>query len=309
MEILSLTPEEYAAEFDRYAPHIYNKVDFAELNRGKVRGLHYLSFHSRSARAGIILGEREQGYFSPFSAPFGGMTLRGRQSIEQVCKASGALCRWLRDRGAQADITLPPAFYSSSVAIQGAAFGETGRLMWHDINYHLRLDLPGREAASRFTVHGRNGRNSAMRHKYSTRLLDPASPTDIARAYTIIEANHSALGHPLRMSLDEVIRTAPLTDSLFIIMEMDGIDAAAAMINPAADGIGQVIYWGDHPDARQWRPMNLFATEVIDIARDSGFSILDIGPASESGLPAIGLCRFKESIGCIPSLKPRYRLE
>ena len=56
MQIERLSPDEYAKT---YTPqHVFNSVDFTELNRNKTEDLHYLSIHDTKHRFGIILGER-----------------------------------------------------------------------------------------------------------------------------------------------------------------------------------------------------------------------------------------------------------
>jgi len=311
MEIFSIEPEEYAAEFDRYAPHVYNTVGFNLHNAAKTERLHFLALADRKLRFGLIAGERDGELRSPFSAPFGGLTARSRQSVEHLYAAAEALKRYATRKEMTLAITLPPPIYAPSLtAGQAAALGSVGLLQAPDLNYHVELDFTPGDAASKLTSsRSRNGRNVAMRNGRLIRMFDHTDRAGARRAYNVIEANHLALGHPLRMSFDEVMATAPLTGSRFLVMEQQGQDVAAAMINEPAAGIGQVIYWGDHPSARASHPMNLFATDVMEWALEHSMTRLDIGPSSELGKPAMGLCRFKESIGCALTLKRSIIIE
>jgi len=49
--------------------------------------------------------------------------------------------------------------------------------------------------------------------------------------------------------------------------------------------------------------MNYFSYKVFEHYYRKGLGILDIGPATENGIPNYGLCEFKENIGCTASLK------
>ena len=311
MEVFSIGPEEYAAELDRYAPHVYNRVAFNLHNRSKADNVRFLVLADSKVRFGLIAGERDGRLLSPFSAPFGGLTWRGRQSVEHLFAASEALKRYASTTGKSISITLPPAIYSPSlVAGQTAAFGKVGRVNQPDLNYHVSLDFQPGNAVSKLTgPSSRNSRKVAMRRPHRLLIAGPADMEMARRVYEVIRANHEALNHPLRMSFEEVMATAPITGSHFLLMQQAGEDVAAAVINNSAPEIAQIIYWGDHPHARIHHPMNLFATEVMEWARTQGFRLMDIGPSSEHGVPSPGLCRFKESIGCELSLKHTIVIE
>ncbi len=141
----------------------------------------------------------------------------------------------------------------------------------------------------------------ALRIPFRVELLDRNREEDVERVYGIIAANRAHKGYPLRMSLDDVKRTAEVARAEFIAMSLEGRDVAAALVYRVAPGIMQVVYWGDAPGWEELYPMHRFAPEVFHICRGLGAGILDIGPSSEDGIPSEGLCFFKESIGCLPS--------
>lgn len=105
------------------------------------------------------------------------------------------------------------------------------------------------------------------------------------------------------MSLDEVMKTVAVIPADFMMLTLDGVDVAAAMIYYVTDKIVQVVYWGDRPGYSISRPMNMLAEKVVTHYSHIG-KIIDIGPASSLGEPSLGLCDFKESIGCETTLKP-----
>ena len=110
MQIERLSPDEYAKT---YTPqHVFNSVDFTELNRDKAEYLHYLSVHDTKHRFGIILGERNGMLRSPFSAPFGGFTTRCVQTLERMEEAVDLLPFWPFSAGRSAPGLPAPARYS-----------------------------------------------------------------------------------------------------------------------------------------------------------------------------------------------------
>ena len=110
------------------------------------------------------------------------------------------------------------------------------------------------------------------------------------------------------MTEKEVIETAPVTGSRFMTITLGDEDVAAAMINSTTPDIAQAIYWGDRMTFRPMRPMNLLAAKVFEQCKALGFSAVDLGPSSECGIVSAGLCRFKQSLGCRPTSKRRFRL-
>lgn len=304
-----LTPEEFDAAFGAHAPHVYNTAAFALHNQAKAEELHFLAFGNPAPRLGIILGQRGGILLSPFSAPFGGFTAIGPQWSDTVDQAVMSLQQYCRSLGLNARITLPPPIYSHSfVSQQTVALARHGQLLWADINHHRTLPQPGQAAQATFKQKARNAFNRASRAGITVCRLDSQSRTDMDRMYAVIEQNHRELDHPLRMSADEVFATAPITGSRIFIATHDGADIAAAMINAPTPYMAQVIYWGDISSGRPLHPMNLLAAEIMSHCRQMGFHTLDIGPSSEQGILAPGLCRFKESLGCEATAKPTFQL-
>ncbi|MDE5590085.1 MAG: hypothetical protein K2J60_13270, partial [Acetatifactor sp.] len=114
----------------------------------------------------------------------------------------------------------------------------------------------------------------------------------------IIECNRLAKGYPLHMSFQQVEDTIKLTGYDFFTVRLQEEIIAAAQIFYVTEKIAQVIYWGDIPGYSEYKPINFLAYELIRYYGERNFEFLDIGPSSEQGIPNIGLCNFKSSIGC-----------
>ena len=315
MRIERVDAQQFDRLFSRGCSHLFNSVAFTELNRDKCDGLHYLTFGDTRLRLGLILGERGVRLLSPFSAPFGGFCYtNSRQLIEVIDEAVGLLAQYSREAGKKVELFLPPDIYAPGLMPKfNSSLLRNGKLMYADVNYHYPLgginDADWEEVvAGRMNSKSRMKFRKALQTPFNIEVLDRNCERDIERVYGVIASNRTHKGYPLRMSLDDVKRTAPVAQAAFIVMSLEGEDVAAALVYRVSPGIMQVVYWGDAPGWEHLHPMHRFAPEVMRICHGLGAETLDIGPSSEEGVPSPGLCFFKESIGCIPSLKPRFEV-
>lgn len=108
----------------------------------------------------------------------------------------------------------------------------------------------------------------------------------------------------MRMTLEQVWQTvSTVVEADIFVLSHEENDVAAALVYHVADGIAQVIYWGDIREYSVLRPMNMLTYRVFKHYYDEGLRILDIGISTEDGVPNFGLCDFKQGIGCTTSLK------
>ncbi len=302
MQINEILPNEYATLFP--ASHVYNSVEFAELNSCKAERVVYLSVGDSKPRFGIILGRRAEKLMSPFSAPFGSFTMKGKQRLEYMEEAVDLLLDYSRRRGKKLSVTLPSMVY-----------GETELSQWINIfsrkmqtaSVELNYQFPLERFDNYTTLIERNARknlNHALKENFVFQQLDISRLEDVERMYAVINRNRAERGFPLRMTLDQVWATVSrvVTADIFVLSH-EGADVAAALVYHVASDIAQVIYWGDIRRYSQLRPMNRLTYSVFKHYREVGLRVLDIGISTEDGVPNFGLCDFKESIGCTVSLK------
>lgn len=302
MEIIRVDAQEYASLFHRPS-HVFNSVPFTESNRDKCEDIHYLVFRDGKARLGLIAGERDGGLHSPFSAPFGGFDTNEPVRMEYYDEAAAILRDHLRSRGWPIRISLPPLIYGSEVAKSFSALVRAGaRLVCSELNYSYEL-VRFEDYEEYLERSARKNFHQAQARDFSFRHLDASLPDDVARAYSVIRTNREAKGFPLRMSLDDVLRTAPLVAADLFVMVFEGKDVAAAMVYPVTEDICQVVYWGDDPAYSPMKVMNGFTYKVFEYYYARDRKLLDIGPSTEGGIPNYGLCSFKENLGCSVSLK------
>lgn len=301
--IKAVGPKEFAAAFGN-VPHVYNSVAFAEHNRAKCddSDVRYLLAADSKVRAGIVVGRRDGVLRSPFSAPFGGLTVNRDQQLDVLESVWHNIADYAAAEGLALRITLPPTIYDTPTTVKSAdILSRLGLVLSTDLNYHICL---GRgDFADVVSRTGRNKLRQALANGFIFMRMTP-DDASITRFYRVIESNHTSKGRPMSMSLSDVLSTARLVGADFFMLTYDGADVAAAMVYPAADGIVQVINWGDVPGYEHLRPMNMLPCCIYDHYSSIGLRVLDLGPASSApGVPDVGLSVYKESLGAVPSLK------
>lgn len=287
--------------------HMFNSPRYAELYTHRCCRLHYIVLADSRVRAGLIAGERDGQLQSPFSAPYGGLVLPHPLRFPLLAEAVQALDDYARSFSLGLRITLPPEFHTAGqVAAQSFAFGRLeGIRTIIDINYHLQLSR-GTDVSERMGASAREALQRALRCGLRFDIV-PTDEAGVRRVYAIIAAHHAAHGYPMNVSLHDMIRTCLTFDAdLFTISTADGADAAAAIVYRPWPHTAQPVAWGDLDAWRSSRPMTLLAASLARHYAAAGLTALDLGPASQGGHPDPGLCFFKESLGCLSSLRHTF---
>lgn len=302
-----------SAEYAGLFPHtvsVFDTVDFASLNSARTEETLHLVFSDNCGRPimGWIAGRRDGQILAPFSAPYSCPSANTVLPVESLVECMRSLHSYA---GGNMRLTLPPDFYAPDLlpALKAAILAAGGTLKHTDYNYHCEVA----RAADPATPPSRTARQELRRAINSDRMAyeipDPADRDQIERVYRIIEANHYGKGYPVKMSLDRLADTFMMTGGLLSVITCDGQDAAAQIGYFSSDNVYQPVYWGDLPQWSHMHPMRLLfhrlATHLLDIGKAS---VIDLGPSSENGIPAYGLCAFKTSMGCHLSLKPTFTI-
>lgn len=286
MTAKQITVDDFARLFSEQ-PCVYDSPAFCILNSSKVQDVKAVAiFEGDVALASQIFGLRDGLWRAPFSAPYSAPSLKAQIDIDQFYSLA------VNELG-DIKLALPPMAYCPvAVPTIGSRLNEA--------NFHYPMERFA-EFEAFLSRSGRYSHHRALRHPFRFCRTD-----DIPRAYALISENRRAMGYPLAMSLEQVEETVKIIPADFFILTLDGLDLAAAMVYRVSPGVAQVIYWGDLPEARQYRAMNHLAYRVIQWYAENApeISILDIGPASTDGVRNEGLCQFKLSIGCVETPKP-----
>ena len=300
MEILEVGPKEYEQVINP-PYHAFGTAAFTDLNKYKCNGVFYLLFREGKYRLGITGGIREKGFFSPFSAPFGGFLFVSKDvRIQYIEEAIELLKTWAAKRGFDSiNIILPPVFYESNfISKQINCFLRADySLSVIDLNYAYNLDNFDENYLRKIWYNARKNLKIALNS--GLRFFECKTDEEKLTSYEIIRKNRESRAFPLRMTWEQVSETIHIIPcDFFLVLYKDREYVASAVVFHINDFVVQVIYWGDIPGYSEIKPMNFMAFKIFEFYKTTGKKIADIGPSTEDSLPNYGLCEFKESIGC-----------
>lgn len=298
MTITECSATEYAARMERH-PHVFNTPAFVQLNARKADEVRYLLFSDGGkVRFAMVLGRRGGRLLTPFSAPFGGFSANREQRLEMVDEAVGLLAQYASDCGMDVHVVLPPHMYDPMLVPQCVnVLSRRAELHHIDLNYYFPLSKTvGYEECLERSA--RKNLRRGMSAGFEFVAVQRGDTEGVRRAYDVIRRNREEHGYELRMSLADVEETIRVVPADFFMLRLDGEDVAAAQVFHVAEGIAQVIYWGDLRAYSHLRPMNYFVYRLFTHYHREGLRILDIGPSTQDGEPNYGLCEFKTAIGC-----------
>lgn len=305
MEVIEINSKEYKRIFAK-PYNVYNSVDFCLLNNSKCESLKFFAFDDEGIRLGLIAGLTDDALLSPFSAPYGGLSyLDENVPLRYIDESIEAFDKHMKKCGIKKAIfTLPPPFYSPKF-LNKYMFSllKGGYAIKHrDINHSFQTKLMNGEYIQ--AVLWRNARkNLHIAQRVNFVFEKVGSVEEIKRAYDVIKTNRDKRGFPLRMTFEEVMKTTEVVPADVFLLKLDNVDIAAAIVFHVGEKIVQVIYWGDIPDYSRYKTMNMLSYELFDYYGRNNVDIVDIGQSTVEGVPNYGLCEFKESIGCLPTLK------
>ncbi len=313
LSVVEVSAKEYRQMFSSSAT-FFQSAPFNLLNAEKCQRLLFLVLMKATRpKIGIIGGVSENIFLSPFSAPFGGPEpISTDLSQIYLSKFPHILNDYLRRNGILSIKTvLPPLFYAEDYlsGIANGFFCSGFEIATIDLNYHFELTCwdPGD-----FGRMQRSARKNLRISLKSDLLFQHCRDSSSRRAcYEVIRKNREEKNYPLRMTYDQVCRTAELTDHDFFIVthSPSGKDIAAAIGYRITPAITQIIYWGSLRESNRLKPMNFLSFNVFRHLKETGVKTVDIGPATEHGVPDFGLVQFKRNIGCRASNKITFKKE
>ena len=296
MNISEISPKEYQDIFTM-PYHVFNSLIFNELNKYKCDSVHYLIFRDSKIRLGLILGERNNQMFSPFSAPFGCFSfINEKIGINEIDESIRVLDDYLKEKNNNSiKFILPPLCYHVSfISKLINSLGRNGYTISSiDLNHVFKTSFFDEKYKEKIHGNARNKLNLALKQNFVFQKTE-----DIALVYSIILKNRQVRGFPLRMTLEQVEETIMVVkyDAFVVALNQDYI--ASALVYHVANKIVQVIYWGDIPEFSSMKTMNFLSYKVFEYYKNTDIEIIDIGISTENGVPNYGLCDFQESIGC-----------
>jgi len=291
---------------------IFNHPDYSALN---VEGeQHYWRYEHRIGERliGTLAGVFDGGRFvSGFSAPFGGIDLaRERENPAVVAELVMAATEALARKGPRRILirAKPMAYSEDEPAIHTALYRGGYGLAGSNLSFHVDLRRYADSAAyaeallSDARRHVRRG----LGREHEFRLA--GTPEAEAAAYRVLEENRQARGWKLKLPYEYLAELAErFPDRIrYFMLSLQRQPTAVALVYRVARGRSLVVYWGHRPGSEAMAPMNLLAYHLVGRLKREGDVILDLGTASEDGVPIEGLAAFKRSLLGETSLRLDY---
>lgn len=296
-------PEEYSLALT--PQDVFLTPAFNELNQDRVAAIRYLVFmQGERAVGGIILGERNGELCSPFSAPYGGLTVVGDVSFTTIAGMAACLRDYCATQGKDCVMTFPAPVLHDNLTdtnqmFANALVNEGFSLAYNDLNFHL---IPSENKVSQSKrqryVKGVKEGFKLIVSSYDEQLL--------GEIFEILAENHRKLNYPMPMTFERYRSTASVVDFiLFKVVEHDD-PLAGGIAYVTRPDVMQIISWGDRVESRpKVPPMPFMACSLFEWVSTNmpEIKIIDLGPASSHGEPSAGLCDFKLELGAVPTLK------
>ena len=306
MEVLEVGAGEFARVVE-LPYHVFGSAAFNDLNRERAEEVFYLLFREGKFRLGIVGGKKEHGFFSPFSAPFGGFSfISSNIRLQYIEEAVKSLALWAGERNFDSiSITLPPSFYDDAfISKQVNCLWRLGfQIAKVDLNYSFCLEEFDDHYSEKIWYNARKNLRIAM--EADLQFISCHTTEEKTEVYHIIQKNRESRGFPLRMTLDQVLDTTrTIPADFFIVKDPSGNSIASAIVFHVAPDVVQVIYWGDLHEYGKLKTMNFLSYRVFEHYSQQGMKRVDLGPSTDQSVPNYGLAEFKESIGC--TIDPKF---
>lgn len=130
--------------------------------------------------------------------------------------------------------------------------------------------------------------------------------SDKAKVYDIIRANRQERGFPLWLSQKDIDEMAKLIKLDYFLVFDSGEAIASAYIQYITQNAVNIVYWENLAHSNELCPMNFLTEQVYQ--QSNTVKYISIGTSTLNGVANVGLCYFKESVGCVASPKLSFVL-
>lgn len=305
MTCLSVSKEQYKSIVEK--PFCgFDSAEFAELNKHKVDEVKYFVFGDKANHFALVAGIKDKVLKCPFSATFGIFSeIRQNNQINYYYDAISALIAWCKDNSVEKIIfATPPLFYNQAhiTKFQNALFCAGFKVLHYDMNFELQ------NTKEYNSIIGSDSRRKLkIAHKHN---LTFEKTSDLAKVYDIIRANRQERGFPLWLSQKDIDETAKLIKSDYFLVFSGSEAIASAYIQHITQNAVNIVYWGNLAQSNELCPMNFLAEQVYQhYQQSSAVKYISIGTSTLDSVANVGLCYFKESIGCVASPKLSFVLD
>ena len=249
-------------------------------------------------------------YVSPLRGTFGGLSLSGDLSFEEVEAFMLDVFEYLYSLGSTViKIRCAPSSHSQknfSVLFNillNAGFEIDG----HELNYHLAVDE--RPYLERISYSSKKKILKAGREGFQASKVES---DELDQIYRVIKESRRKIGVNVSMSqlqIANMIELFPSKLNFFAIHKtIDDLNemVAAAVCITVSDEVLYVLYWGDIEGMQKYSPISLLARRIYEFAQSQSFKQLDVGTSTLLGKANYGLVKFKRNLGFRETIKLEF---
>ncbi len=238
-------------------------------------------------------------------ASFGGPDVPAGQTLAQVASlVAHTLAYWQRHLapGSSLQVTLPPAAYrpATEALVLPALLAVGFSIVHTDTSYGL-IVTP--QPLRTYLHRGEKTKLNRSRRLGLTFAVEPRP--DVATLHALIANTRLRKGYPVTMTAAQLGATlAHFPDDYQVFTARDaGLLVAAAVVLRVLPTVAYTLYVADHADYRSASPLVGLHDFLYVWCQRQHIQYLDLGVATEQGVPNPGLVAFKQHLGGQPSAK------
>lgn len=249
-------------------------------------------------------GEARSGARGPYGGLFVPHAPLPMSLADRIVAATEAA---LRERGImRVRLTLPPAAHEpmGHADWMNVYLRHSYRVAPPDLNFHV--EVPGVVLADRMNSGNRAVVRTAARKGLVGRELQPSEWAD---GYAVNVQNRLRRGRRMTMTLDALLEmdtALPGVLHWFGVFSADRLVAASVCMRLSPHAL-YVFYLGEADGAERQSPVTLLVAHIHEWCKEHQVALLDLGIATEEGVPNEGLMAYKRNLGF--DVSPKYSLE
>lgn len=232
-------------------------------------------------------------------ATFGGISMKKGIDFEVLSEFLHEIILFLKEKNAQNIIfkQFPSIYDTENMALLTKILELQNFGKKTELNYILPL-----KNADFFE---KNLHNSAFRHLKKAQeqgfLFEKIDFLQASQVYDHIHTHRTRKGYPMTMQKPDFLHlwaNFPAEMQVFVLKEGNKWVALCVFLAISKD-ILYYFYPADNPQYQKFSPMTLLIYKVLEHAILQGFKYIDLGIATEEGMPNPNLMRYKANIGGI----------
>ncbi len=238
-------------------------------------------------------------------ASFGGPDVPPGHTQAQIASlVAHTLAYWRSRLGSEGTlrVTLPPVAYGSATetlvlpALLGAGFG----VAYTDTSYGVAVTP---QPLRTYLHRGEKTKLNRNQRLGLTFVLAPRP--DVAALHALIADTRLRKGYPVTMTAAQLAATLAHFPDDFRVFEArdEGVLVAAAVVLRVLPTVAYTLYVADRADYRAISPLVGLHNFIYGWCQQLSIRYLDLGVATERGVPNPGLVAFKQHLGGQPSAK------